>query len=149
MSYYHYKPTDTLYIFNCHGIRKELYELLKYFKPYVLQNKYKATSTVYIELKASGHPLKSMLSKVEYGGFNTRKINEKVVALGKFNRVESSEPFLASGKVVLVEGNWNNAFIEQCCQFPNGSHDDMVDDLTYAIFKCFIKKSESGVSYED
>lgn len=148
LSCYHHKLTDTLYIFNCHGIRKELYELLDYFKPYVRQNYYKPQSSIYIELKASGHPLKSMLSKVEYGGFNTRGINDRVVALGKFNRVENSEPFLASGKVVLIKGSWNNPFIEQCASFPKGAHDDMVDTLTYAIHKYFIKKSPLGVSYE-
>ena len=148
MSCYHYKATDTLYIFNCSGVRKELYELLKFFKPYVKSNYYKPQSSVYIELKASGHPLKSMLSKVENGGFNTRAINNKVVALGKYNRVENAEPFLASGKVVLVEGAWNKPFIDQCASFPNGAHDDMVDDLTYAVHKYFIKKDANGVSYE-
>lgn len=148
MSCYHHKATDTLYVFNCIGVRKELYELLKFFKPYVKSNYYKPQSSVYIELKASGEPLKSMLSKVEHGGFNTRPINNKVVALGKFNRVENAEPFLASGKVVLVEGSWNKPFIDQCASFPNGAHDDMVDDLTYAIHKYFIKKDSNGVSYE-
>lgn len=148
MSCYFNKSDNNLYIFNCHGVRKELYELLKYFKPYVRSNNYAPQSNVFIELKASGYPLKSMLSKIEYGGFNARGVNDKVVALGKYNRVENSEPFLASGKVVLVEGGWNSPFIDQCAEFPNGLHDDMVDDLTYAIHKYFIKKSESGVSYE-
>jgi len=148
LSGYYHKGTDKLYVFNCSGVRKELYELLKYFKPYVKQNKYGVRSSVYIELKASGYPLKSMLSKPEFGGFNTRKVNPKVEALGKFNRVESVEPFLASGKVVLVKGGWNRLFVDQCKSFPNGTHDDMVDVLCYAIFKYFIKKSEGGVSYE-
>lgn len=149
LSCYYNKANRKLYIFNCSGIRKELYELLPYFKDYALANQYKPQSSVYIELKASGHPLKSMLSKVEYGGFNTRKIDNKIVSLGKFNRVESIEPFLASGKVVLVKGSWNNEFIEQCASFPNGIHDDMVDVLAYAVFKYFIKKSAGGVSYKN
>lgn len=147
-SFYYHKPNDSLYIFNCSGVRKELYELLKYFRQYVKQNNYKVGSSVYIELKASGHPLKSMLSKIEYGGFNARAVNSKIVALGKFNRVENSEPFLAGGKVYLVEGVWNREFIDQCKSFPNGVHDDMVDVLAYAIHKYFIKKSSGGVSYE-
>ena len=148
MSCYFHNKTGNLYIFNCSGVRKELYELLKYFKEYAKVNHYNVRSSVYIELKASGHPLKSMLSKIEYGGFNTRPINNKVVALGKYNRVENSEPFLASGKIYLVQGGWNRSFIDQCKSFPNGVHDDMVDVLTYAIHKYFIKKSASGVSYE-
>lgn len=86
---------------------------------------------------------------MEYGGFNTRGIDSKVVGLGKFNRVENSEPFLASEKVVLVEGGWNNAFIEQCAEFPNGLHDDMVDVLCYAVDKYFMKKEGGGATYEN
>lgn len=145
---HYHKQTDELYIFNCSGIRKELYELLPYFKSYVKSNFYSPTSSIYIELKASGHPLKSMLSKVEYGGFNARGINSKVVGLGKYNRVENSEPFIASGKVILIEGGWNATFLDQCASFPNGVHDDMVDVLTYAVHKYLIKKSSGGVSYE-
>lgn len=148
MAVYHHKPNGNMYILNCEGIRMELYELLIYFKKYALRHGYKPTSKVKIELKASGHPLKSMLSKVEYGGFNAIGINTKVVALGKFNRVENSEPTLASEKVFLVKGSWNTRFIEQCCAFPNGVNDDMVDDLTYAVHEYYIKKSASGVSYQ-
>lgn len=147
-SFYFNKADGNLYILNAVGMRKELYEFLKFFKPYVKANSYKPTSSVFIELKASGYPIKSMLSKIEYGGFNARGINEKVVALGKYNRVENSEPFLASGRVILVKGGWNESFIEQCIAFPNDTHDDLVDILTYAIHKYFIKKSASGVSYE-
>lgn len=146
-SFYYNKADGVLYVLNCIGVRKELYELLKFFKGYVKQNYFKATSSVFIELKASGYPLKSMLSKMEYGAFNTRKIDPKVEALGKYNRVENSEPFLASGRVVLVKGGWNNAFIEQCIAFPNGTHDDLVDVLTYAIAYYFIKSQGGGVSY--
>lgn len=147
-SFYFNKADGNLYVLNAVGMRKELYELLKFIKPYVKKNYYKPNSSVFIELKASGHPIKSMLRKTEYGGFNARGINNKVVALGKFNRVENSEPFLASGRIVLVKGSWNNAFIEQCVAFPNDVHDDLVDILTYAIHKYLIKKSGSGVSYE-
>ena len=149
MSCYFHKPLQTLYIFNCIGIRKELHELLKFFKDYALQNYLGTKSKVMIELKASGHPLKSMLSKFEYGGFNCIGIENKVVGLGKWNRVENSEPFLASGKVVLVEGGWNSRFIDQCATFPNATHDDMVDDLTYAIHHYFVKGEVKSVRYEE
>jgi predicted phage terminase large subunit-like protein len=149
-SFYYHKQTNTLYVLNVSGVRKELYELLPYFKQYVLLNQYKSSSNVFIELKASGHPLKSMLSKPEYGGFNCRAVPSKVVGLGKWNRVENAEPFLASGKVVLVEGSWNKAFIDQCCGFPNLVHDDLVDILCYGVHHYFIKSDAGGgVSYED
>jgi predicted phage terminase large subunit-like protein len=142
-SYFH-KANKTLYIFNCVSIRKELYELLKFFKPYVLSNGYKATSIVNIELKASGYPLKSMLSKVEHGGFNCRGIPNKVVALGKMNRVENTSPFLVGGRVVLVWGSWIRDFIDECKSFPNGVHDDRLDLLCYMVHEHFIKNKDAG-----
>lgn len=149
-SFYFHRETGILYILNCSGIRKELYEFLPYFKQYVLANNYKPNSSVFIELKASGHPIKSMLSKPEYGGLNCRSIPNKVVAYGKFNRVENAEPFIASGKVKLLKGAWNKNFIDQCSSFPNGVHDDLVDVMTYAVDHYLIKNSlNKGVNYED
>lgn len=149
-SFYFDKSNNILYVLNISGIRKELYELLDYFKEYANQNYRKVKSSVYIELKASGHPLKSMLSKNQYGGFNTREIPNKTVLLGKYNRVENSEPFIASGKVILLKGGWNKSFIDQCSTFPNGVHDDLVDIVCYAIHKYFITgRDKSSVSYED
>ena len=149
-SFYFDKSNNILYVLNISGIRKELYELLEYFKEYANQNHRKVKSSVYIELKASGHPLKSMLSKNQYGGFNTREIPNKTVLLGKYNRVENSEPFISSGKVVLLKGSWNKSFIDQCSTFPNGIHDDLVDIVSYAIHKYFITgRDKVSISYED
>lgn len=139
----------TLYIRNCSGVRKEMYEFLPYFRNYALSNGDKPNSTVWIEPKASGKPMKSMLSKIEYGGFNVREIPNRTVALGKWNRVEIAEPFLASGKIVLIQGPWNKPFIDQCSTFPNGLHDDMVDVFTYGVHKAFIKPRKKGASYSN
>jgi predicted phage terminase large subunit-like protein len=32
-----------------------------------------------------------------------------------------------AGNVYLVRGGWNEAFLEEVCEFPNGSHDDQLD----------------------
>lgn len=146
---YYHKPNNSLYILNCIGVRKELYELLKYFKTYAQENYRSPKSVVYIEPKASGKPLKSMLAKFENGGFNVQEIKNKVVALGKWNRVENAEPFLASEKVYIVEGGWNKKFVDQCATFPNAVHDDMVDVLTYAVDKYFVRDTKRGVRYQN
>ncbi|WP_372395287.1 phage terminase large subunit (plasmid) [Azospirillum sp. HJ39] len=39
-------------------------------------------------------------------------------------------PFAAqaeAGNVMLVKGDWNDAFIDELCSFPNAAHDDQVD----------------------
>jgi len=38
-----------------------------------------------------------------------------------------------AGNVMLVEGPWNEAFIEELCNFPAGSHDDQVDAFADAL----------------
>lgn len=145
LSSYYNKADGKLYIFNCIGVRKELYKLLPFFKEYTQSNHGGRRSRVNIELKASGHPLKSMLSKTSHGAFNCIGIPNKQVSLGKFNRVESIEPFLASGKVVLIKGGWNQRFIDQCATFPNGSNDDMVDVLAYSVMSSFMGTRSKGL----
>lgn len=151
MSCYFNKADRKLYILNAHGIRKELAGFLDYFKPYTRLNSWKSSSTVFIEPKASGKDMKSMLRKVDYGAFNVVEIPNDAVSLGKWNRAELSEPFLLSGKVVLVEGGWNSAFTTELGEFPNGAHDDLVDVFTYAIWWYFIKEygEDGGIDYEN
>jgi len=138
-----------LYIMNSHGVRKALYEFLKYFKPWTQAQGKKAGSNVFIEPKASGKDMKSMLSKFEFGNFNAREIPNKPVSLGKYNRAENAIPFLASGKVILVEGGWNKEFITECGDFPNGTHDDQVDNLCYAVWWYFIRPEAGGVTVDN
>lgn len=54
-----------------------------------------------------------------------------------------AEPFSAqaeAGNVYLVEGPWNEAFLDELCNFPTG-HDDQVDAATGA-FKELVKRKE-------
>ncbi len=136
-----------LYIFNCHGVRKELNEFLDYIVPFMKSNGYNGRSSVWIEMKASGYGFYSMLKSSKYGSHNCRKVNSKTVSEGKSTRVQNSQPTLASGKVYLVNGSWIQEFIEQCVVFPNGTHDDMVDVLAYAINYYFIHDDDVSISY--
>lgn len=136
-----------LYIYNCHGVRKELNEYLKYIVPWLKSAGYTGKSTVNIEMKASGYGFYSMLRSAEYGNHNCLKINSKVVAYGKMERVENIQPTLASGKVYLVKGSWIQEFLNQCASFPNDTHDDMVDTLAYAVHKYFLQNRDVFVTY--
>jgi predicted phage terminase large subunit-like protein len=42
------------------------------------------------------------------------------------------------GHVALVEGPWNQAFIDELCAFPNGAHDDQVDAVA-AAFRALVR----------
>ena len=43
------------------------------------------------------------------------------------------------GMVKLVEGAWNQAFIDELCAFPNGAHDDQVDAASVA-FRALVRR---------
>ena len=132
-----------LYILNAVDKWMEMHELLKYFPGFADSNYHSSRERVYIEPKASGKSLRSMLNKM---GFNCVEIANDVVSVGKMARVKDAEPTLDSGKVSLVKGPWNDKFINQCAIFPNGKHDEHVDNLCYAINKYFIKPREAHLS---
>ena len=145
ISYVYYdKINKHLYIRCVTEVRKELSELISYIKTDSSINGMTNKSSFNIEMKASGAAIKVLLNNL---GFNTVRINNKHVSIGKFNRVEQSEPFLAGGRVTLIDNNshWIRPFLEQCKSFPNGAHDDMVDVLTYPILKYFTKRQRKGV----
>ena len=52
------------------------------------------------------------------------------------DKVNRADPFAAQcehGFVRLVEGPWNEAFVNELCAFPNGAHDDQVDAAAAAF----------------
>lgn len=119
----------------------EMHELLKEFPPLAEQNGISATSRIYIEPKASGLSLVSMLNA---DGYNCIKISGKLANAGKVARVSDAQPALESGKVCLIEGGWNDAFLDQCTGFPNAKHDEHVDNLGYAVIHTFVRKSKKN-----
>lgn len=57
-----------------------------------------------------------------------------MVHLGN-NKEERAKPFRAqaeAGNVYLVRAPWNEAYIEELCNFPTGAHDDQVDGSSCA-----------------
>ncbi len=58
------------------------------------------------------------------------------------NKENRADPFAAQcehGFVKLVEGAWNQAFIEELCAFPSGAHDDQVDAAS-AAFRALLRQ---------
>jgi predicted phage terminase large subunit-like protein len=53
-----------------------------------------------------------------------------------------ADPFAAQcehGFVKLVAGDWNQAFVNELCAFPNGAHDDQVDAAS-AAFRSLLRR---------
>ncbi len=119
---------SNLYIIDSVQVWKELPDLLKYIPSFVAKNFYASNSKILIEPKASGKSTVQSFKNTEY---NVIELNPPLD--DKVTRVSNIAPFIESGKCFLVEGSWNDSFLGECASFPNGEHDDQVDNLTNAV----------------
>ncbi len=123
------KIGNDLYILDARKWYKEFPELIKEIPSYVLSHGYDAASTIRIEPKASGKSVIQTLkrfSKLNVTETPTPKEDKKT-------RAYAASPFVECGRVFLVEGFWNESFLEEVCGFPNAEHDEYVDLLGYAV----------------
>lgn len=85
-------------------------------------------TTILVEDKANGSAIIETLRKKIMGvvGVNPRDSKEE--------RVNAVSFVIESGNVYLPKDrSFTPMFIEECAQFPNGKHDDMVDQMTQAL----------------
>jgi len=118
-------------IIDCVNVYKEFPELVKFIPQWVQKNGYTNRSRIYVEPKASGKSIVQTLKKET--GLNIRE--DKPPSKDKVARVQDISASLESGRVSLLNGKWNEEFVQQLVKFPSGKHDDMVDCLVMAITK--------------
>jgi predicted phage terminase large subunit-like protein len=88
-----------------------------------------AQSKLHVEPKASG---KSVVQDLK--AITQLNVVEAPTPDGdKRSRVNTASAFIESGRVVLLDGSWNEKLINQAAAFPTAAHDDMLDCLTQAI----------------
>ncbi len=63
-------------------------------------------------------------------GSNLRGVT---VSTDKLTRALKWAPLAEEGKVILVRGPWNQAFLDEVCKFPGGHFDDQVDAVSLAV----------------
>ncbi|MBO4849872.1 MAG: phage terminase large subunit [Prevotella sp.] len=139
-----------LYVTHAAKVNMKFPDLLRFIPEYARQHGYTPRSTIRIEPKANGLSVIDQLK--ETTGLN-------VVATpsprdGKETRLYAASPSIEGGRVVLVDGAWNEAFIDEVCGFPSKTHDEYVDVLCYAIdhhlshpFKPIDKARTAGMVY--
>lgn len=124
---------NKIYILNTAEVYMIFPDLIEFVKSYVAINDYSNMgSMIYVEPKASGKSLVQSLrvsSRLNVGEIESDLVNGR----DKLGRLSTVSPYIQSGRVVLVEGQWNEAFLSQVCSFPNAAHDEMVDLLCYAV----------------
>jgi predicted phage terminase large subunit-like protein len=118
----------------------EMPELLKFIPEFI-----KATGVqinmIYVEPKASGKSIAQLIK--QQTRFNIAEIKSDFVQMSKIERARSVSPFIESGRVKLVEGSWNEHYLQQIAMFPNGKHDEHIDLTCYGIEKELMQKSSN------
>jgi predicted phage terminase large subunit-like protein len=118
-------------IVDCINVHKEFPELVKFIPQWVQKNSYTNKSRIYVEPKASGKSIVQTL--IRETGLNIKE--DKPPTKDKVARVADISASLESGRVSLLNGDWNREFLDQLTKFPSAKHDDMVDCLVMAINK--------------
>jgi len=118
-------------IIDCVNVYKEFPELVKFIQQWVQKNGYTNRSRIYVEPKASGKSIVQTL--VRETGLNVKE--DKPPTKDKVARVSDVSASLESGRVSLLNGDWNDEFLDQLAKFPAAKHDDMVDCLVMAVNK--------------
>lgn len=123
------KIGNDIYIVHAQKVYLEMPELLKFLPDYMNRNKADNQSRLCIEPKANGKSVAQMLKA-------TSTLNVKYTKTptdSKEVRLRAVSPRVECGRVFLVEGAWNEDFLDEVCGFPGMPHDEYVDILGYAI----------------
>lgn len=108
----------------------EMPELLKFIPNYIDSSGVKVSMTL-VEPKASGKSIKQMIHNETK--LNISEIKTNFVNSSKIENARACSPYIESGRVILIKGNWNDAFLQQVGMFPNAKHDEHIDLTCYGI----------------
>ena len=108
----------------------EMPELLKFIPNYIDSSGVKVAMTL-VEPKASGKSIKQMIHTETK--LNITEIKTNFVNSSKIENARACSPYIESGRVILVKGSWNDAFLQQVGMFPNAKHDEHIDLTCYGI----------------
>lgn len=123
------KIGNDLYITHAQKVNMKFPELIRFIPQYVTAQGYTHRSTIRIEPKANGLSVIDQLQEIT--GLNVTKTPSPTEA--KETRLNAASPTIECGRVVLVDGAWNEPYIDELCGFPAKPHDEYVDVTCYAI----------------
>lgn len=118
-----------IYIYNAQKVYKEMPDLLRFLPEYIKAHEGDKQSVLHVEPKANGKSVVQML--MEISTLNVKPTPTPTDS--KETRLKVVSPRIECGRVFLVEGDWNEAFLDEVCGFPTAKHDEYVDILGYAI----------------
>lgn len=118
-----------LYIVHGDKVHLKFPDLCRYIPEYCRAHGYTSHSSIRIEPKANGLSVIDQLR--ELTGLNVVKTPSPKDS--KETRLNVASPSIEGGHVVLVDGAWNEAYVDEMCGFPARPHDEYVDVTCYAI----------------
>lgn len=118
-----------LYVTHAQKVQMRFPDLLRFIPKYVEEHGYTRRSSIRIEPKANGISVVDQLK--ETSGLNV--VTTPSPRDSKETRLFAASPTIESGRVILVDGAWNEAFVDEICGFPSKPHDEYVDIIGYAI----------------
>lgn len=120
---------NNIYLMDAMSVYKEMPDLLRFIPEYINAHDGNSESILHVEPKANGISVVQMLREI-----TTLNVKETPSPQDdKEVRFRVVSPRVECGRVYIVEGSWNEDFLNQVCSFPAAPHDEFVDILGYAI----------------
>lgn len=132
------KIGNQLFVYHAKKVWKTFPELIAFLPEYCHTWGYDRRSTLRIEPKANGVSVVQQLQAST--DLNVTKTPSPTDS--KATRLSVASPKIECGRVVLVDGEWVEDFVEEVANFPTQTHDEFVDILCYAIDYFLIAPKE-------
>lgn len=132
-----------IYIYNAMKVWKEMPDLLRFLPDFMGANEASDESKLHVEPKANGESVIQMLKEI-----STLNVKETETPKdSKEVRLRAVSPRIECGRVFLVDGDWNEEFLDEVCGFPTQPHDEFVDILGYAINDLYMDE-DNEIDYD-
>jgi len=115
----------------------EMPELIKFIPTHIALSGVNVAMSL-VEPKASGKTIAQLIRSETR--LNIAEIKTDFVNNSKIENARLCSPYIESGRVLLVEGKWNEAFLNQVGTFPNAKHDEHIDLTCYGIERNLMNK---------
>jgi predicted phage terminase large subunit-like protein len=114
-----------------------------------LVQQYPDTGPILVEKAANGAAVIDALQHQMAGILGVTPQGSKVSrAQAASISVEAKQIWLPNPRLrgqLLRERAWVEAFLDECCQFPRGKHDDQVDAFTQVVAKCVAESRDDNL----
>lgn len=131
-----------IYLIHAKKVWKEMPDLLRFLPEYMASHDGNEESILHVEPKANGESVIQMLKEI-----STLNVKETPTPRdAKDVRLRAISPRIECGRVFMVDGVWNEDFLDEVCGFPSMPHDEFVDILGYAINDLY---QEEDIDYDN